>query len=87
MTLKANSAIWKIRQSPAETLLLHGTADKIIDPDISVRFAEALHSQGGEVKLVLLEGASHGICHQSEYKQQCLAESEAFLCRVFGKAP
>lgn len=86
-TLKANSAIWKIRQSPPETLLLHGTADKIIDPDIAVRFAEALRSQGGVVKLVLLEGASHGICHQPQLKRQCLAETEEFLGRVFGKAP
>ncbi len=86
-TLKASSPIWQIRQSPPDTLLLHGTADNIIDPDIAIRFAEALRSQGGTVKLVLLEGASHGICHQPQLKRQCLAESEAFLCRVFGIAP
>jgi acetyl esterase/lipase len=83
-TLKANSPIWQIRQSPPDTLLLHGIADNIIDPDIAIRFAEALRSQGGTVKLVLLEGASHGICHQREFKKQCLAESEQFLCGVFG---
>jgi len=86
-TLKANSALWQVRKSPPETLLLHGTADTIIDSDIAVRFAEALRSKGGTVKLVLLEGASHGICHQPQPKRQCLAETEAFLTRVFGKAP
>jgi acetyl esterase/lipase len=83
-TLKANSPLWQIRQSPPDTLLLHGTADRIIDPDIAIRFAEVLRSQGGTVKLVLLKGASHGICHQREFKKQCLAESEQFLCGVFG---
>jgi acetyl esterase/lipase len=83
-TLKSNSPLWQIRNSPPDTLLLHGTADRIIDPDISVRFAEALRSRGATVKLVQLEGASHGICHQSEFKKQCLAETEEFLCRVFG---
>lgn len=83
-TLKANSPIWQIRQSPPDTLLLHGTADTIIDSDIAVRFAEALRSKGGAVKLVLLEGASHAICHQPQLKRQCLAETEAFFTRVFG---
>jgi acetyl esterase/lipase len=86
-TLKANSPIWQIRTSPPDTLLFHGTADRIIDPDISIRFADALRSQGGTVKLVQLEGASHGICHQSEFKKQCIAETETFLCRVFGVSP
>jgi acetyl esterase/lipase len=86
-TLKANSPIWQVRTSPPETLLIHGTADRIIDPDISVRFAEALRSRGGPVKLVQLEGASHGICHQREFKEKCIAETEEFLCRVFGVSP
>ena len=86
-TLKASSPIWQIRQSPPDTLLLHGTADKIIDPDIAIRFAEALRSQGGTVKLVLLEGASHGICHQPQLKRQCLAESEACSCAASSGMP
>jgi len=85
-TLKTNSPIWQIRTSSPDALLLHGTADRTIDPDIS-GFAGALRSRGGTVKIVLLDGASHGICHQPEFKEQCYAETEAFLCRVFGGSP
>ena len=83
-TLKSNSPLWQVRKSPPETLLLHGTADQIIDPDISVRFAKALRSKGGSVELVLLDDASHGICHQPEFMKISLAASEKFFARVFG---
>jgi len=40
-------------------LILHGTADKSVDPEQSRRFAAALRKAGASCELVLVEGAPH----------------------------
>lgn len=56
---KRASAIHHIRKNPPVTLLMHGTADDIIDYRQAVRFGNALEANGGRVTLELFEGLGH----------------------------
>lgn len=40
-------------------LALHGTSDRTVDPENSIRYVEAVRSAGGQAELVLLEGEDH----------------------------
>lgn len=60
-----------IRQNPPPFLILHGTLDtgeKMGDVPIgiSLKFAENLKAMGGDVELVVIEGAPHGFMCNSE---------------------
>lgn len=44
----------------AATVVLHGTADRTVEPDVAIRLAEAIHG----AELVLVPGAGHLLPHQ-----------------------
>lgn len=61
--LKRRSAVyWPAKLAPKTPLLLqHGTADWRVDPDDSIRLAQALIQLHRPVRLSLYEGADHGL--------------------------
>lgn len=61
-TIRHASAIFRIpdRNIPA-CLLMHGTADAVIDPDQSRIFADSIRAKGGMAKVILYEGVDHGV--------------------------
>lgn len=48
-----------VRPGVPPTLLLHGTADHVVQPEQSQRFHDAMKAAGNPVELRLLEGARH----------------------------
>ena len=41
-------------------LFFHGTLDRIVRPEQSIRLAEKLEKAGGQSRVVVIEGAGHG---------------------------
>ena len=62
---KRASAMHNIRKNPPTTLLLHGTADKVIDCRQALRYGQALKEQGAAVHVELFEGMGHPFFQQS----------------------
>lgn len=81
--LKKYSALWNIKTPPPESLLLHGTADTTITPDVAVRFCEALKKKGGKATLSLYEGMPHSFFNATKFLETD-AEARRHFCRVFG---
>lgn len=61
-TIRRASAIFRIpdRNIPA-CLLMHGTADAVIDPGQSRLFADSIQAKGGRTKVIFYEGVDHGV--------------------------
>jgi acetyl esterase/lipase len=49
------------------TLLLHGTADKVVPPSASMRMYEALSTAGARVELHMLSDLPHGFARRGSY--------------------
>jgi acetyl esterase/lipase len=70
------------------TLLLHGTADKVVPPSASMIMYEALVAAGVPVELHLYSEQPHGFARQPEFIDQVSAESIHFLRRyLVARAP
>ncbi|MGE4489856.1 MAG: alpha/beta hydrolase family protein, partial [Kiritimatiellales bacterium] len=82
--LCAASSIYHIKNDPPDTLLLHGTADSVIDCDQAKRFAAAILAKGGMAKVVLYEGEEHGFFNANRRCfPEILTEVEKHMERVF----
>ena len=68
----------EIRGYEGRILLLHGTADRLVDAEYA-RKASALYEEEkpGRISAVLLEGAGHGF--KGEYADRAKALMKAFL--------
>jgi acetyl esterase/lipase len=53
------SPLFRVRPGLPPTLLLHGTADKVIDPSQSIQLERALSRLGNHCELQLLAGLPH----------------------------
>ena len=83
--LKEASAIYQIKTSPPDTLLLHGTKDTTIDPDQAVRFAEEIKKKGGKAEVKLYEGEKHAFFNPGKPKFEATRQAlEEHVVRVFG---
>jgi len=60
MTLDPQADVVK---HPLPTLIVQGTEDKSVPPEVSRPFGEAIRAAGGEVETLLVEGANHGFTH------------------------
>lgn len=56
---KRLSPLHHVRKNEISTLLVHGTADKVIAPSQSEALCEAMKQVGNDCELVLLPGANH----------------------------
>ena len=83
---KEVSAMRQIKTPPPATILFHGTADTTIDPQQSVRFAEAVKKKGGQAEVKLYDGEVHGFFNQKKYTET-LNEMEKFLLAIFQMTP
>jgi len=82
--LEEHSAIHRLREKPPTTLLLHGTADDVIDPQQAVHFADAIRSAGGQAEVVLFEGEGHGFFNSNRPQfEEVYAEVERFVLEHF----
>lgn len=63
------------------TLLLHGTADKVVPPSSSMRMYEALSSAGAEVELHMLSHLPHGFARRGSYLAVYQEEIDFFYQR------
>ncbi|MBI2984630.1 MAG: S9 family peptidase [Candidatus Kerfeldbacteria bacterium] len=80
--MKQRSAIyWPAKLAPkTPLLLLHGTADWRVRPTESIRMAEALMRLRRPVRLIVYEGADHGIHeHWQDVHRQTVAWFDRFL--------
>ena len=57
---QANSPIFNLGETIPKTLLLHGTADNIINHQQSVLYAKAINDAGGEATAVIYQDMNHG---------------------------
>ncbi|HJN52319.1 MAG: alpha/beta hydrolase [Pseudomonadales bacterium] len=64
------------------TLLLHGTADKVVRPSASMRMYEALSTAGAEVELHMLSHLPHGFARRGRYLAVYQDEIDFFLQRT-----
>jgi acetyl esterase/lipase len=71
------SPISYARRSAPPTLLLHGTADRLVPIDQSCRYAKKLTGAGVEVRLLTLENAPHDFTN--EHEKQANATALEFL--------
>ena len=81
---KANSAIFNLKIPPPDTILLHGTEDTTISPQLSVLFGEAIERAGGNARVVLYEGEPHAFFNPGKQMYvPVLYEVKEHLRRVF----
>tara|TARA_Y100000310_G_C20653500_1_gene800737 strand:- start:889 stop:1734 length:846 start_codon:yes stop_codon:yes gene_type:complete len=63
------------------TLLLHGTADKVVPPSSSMRMYEALTAAGAEAELHMLSNLPHGFARRGSYLAVYQEEIDFFYRR------
>lgn len=79
-TFRQASSIHSVSERPPPVFILHGEGDKPVPIAQSLSLAEALKAKGGEVQLVALPGAEHGLRGASpENLRRALAEMLDFL--------
>ena len=64
-------------------LIFHGTKDRTVHPECSVRLYEQLKKTGHETQMYLLKGADHG--GPEFWDEQVLAIADAFMRKCFEK--
>ena len=83
--ITAESPITHVKAIRAPVLLMHGTEDKVVDPDQSREMAAALKGAGKTCTYIELEGAGH---HEDEWDEKntrtILQTSVDFIGKGFG---
>ena len=74
--LKKRSPFFHARAIKAPVLLLQGTEDKVVPPDQASDMMKIIESNGGDVKLVLMEGEGHGFRMEENIKKAILEEDD-----------
>ena len=74
--LKKRSPFFHARAIKAPVLLLQGTEDKVVPPDQASDMMKIIESNGGDVKLVLMEGEGHGFRMGENIKKAILEEDD-----------
>lgn len=67
----------------APMLIFHGTKDRTVHPECSVRLHDQMIRTGHECELVLLKGADHG--GPDFWGEEVLARADAFMQKCFKK--
>jgi len=78
----ASPTSWTSRPVPA-TLLIHGTADRLVASDHALRLASALSRSGQPARLLLIPGAEHGF----DFRRGGIAEQLAHAALLDFLAP
>lgn len=74
------SAAYQLKSPPPATLLMHGTADVVIDPEQSEGLAALVKARGGISVLKLFEGEKHGFFNMDEKPfPEVIAAMQEFL--------
>ncbi len=79
---RAASPIYFVHRQAPPCFLIHGTKDRLVPVDQSIRFANALTSAGGSVRLRIIEGLGHGVAVRPRLLNQlrsALNEALGFL--------
>ncbi len=63
---QADPLTWATQRAAMPVLLAAGTADDLVPPDMSTRFAQALRAGGHRVRLLSVAGATHAGIYQPE---------------------
>jgi len=79
----ANSAMHNIKDVPPYTLLLHGSEDTTIDPNQSVRFAEAVIDKGGSADVNIYDGEVHSFFSSGQMNIPCTWEFKEACLKAF----
>lgn len=65
------SPLYNIRENQPKSLVIHGTDDKVILPEQSMQFADAMKKAGNNCKLILLPNTKHAfVCVQWKATEQ-----------------
>jgi acetyl esterase/lipase len=86
-TARKASPIAHVTASFPPTLLLHGTADKVVPPSASMRMYEALAGAGVPVDLHMVAEQPHGYVVQRDYHRLSCDQINVFLRRYLGLQP
>lgn len=81
---KKLSPLYNVRKNQPPTLVLHGTDDKVILPEQSVQFTEAMKKAGNKCELILLSNTTHAfVCANYKATEQevvtAIREADKFL--------
>jgi len=82
---KAASPTSYIDELDPPVLLLHGTGDKIVPFEQSLRFKQKLEAAGVPVELLAADGAGHGFFNKSPHFQETLERMEEFIVMYFNQ--
>ncbi|MDI4631667.1 S9 family peptidase [Pelomonas sp. V22] len=83
--LEATSPCLHAKRIKVPVVIAHGTVDRSVEFDQSVRMVAALKEAGKPHEFIKLERGDHFLSHQP-YRQQVLAAMERFLDQVLPKA-
>jgi len=86
-TARLASPIAHVTPTYPPTLLLHGTADKVVPPSASMRMYEALSEAGVPVDLHMVAEQPHGYVVQRDYHRLSCDQITVFLRRYLGLQP
>jgi acetyl esterase/lipase len=78
---RAASPLSHVKESFPPTLLLHGTADRVVHHSASQRMQDALRKVRAPVDLHLFHGHNHGFAALPSMRPRIAAEADYFLCR------
>lgn len=74
--LKERSPLFHPSKIKAPVLLLQGTEDKVVPPDQASDMERIIRENGGDVKLMMMEGEGHGFRMSENIKKATLYEEE-----------
>ena len=86
-TARLASPLTHVTPSFPPTLLLHGTADRVVPPSASMRMYEALVAAKVPVELYLAAEQPHGYTLQPDFHRLAVAQTVLFLRRYLGLRP
>jgi acetyl esterase/lipase len=86
-TARAASPVTHVRAGYPPTLLLHGTADRIVPPSASIRMYEELVSAKIPVELHMVAEQPHGYILQRDFHRLSCTQISMFLKRYLGLQP
>jgi len=86
-TARAASPVTHVTSEYPPTLLLHGTADRIVPPSASIRMYEVLVSAKVPVELHMVAEQPHGYILQRDFHRLSCTQISMFLRRYLGLQP